>query len=167
MRPGAIGLLALVGCVSEDGGGGGGDRSEALAPICINEVMPDNESTLAVEGETPDWVELHNPTDDPVALDGWRISESRDGGTPLDGRTIPAGGYLVLTADSLAPWADLPFGLSADGEDLQLIGPDGSGRRVEWGYVGPDRSAARTVDCCTDGCWEIAPVGTPGASNTQ
>ena len=37
--------------------------------------------------------------DDEAALDGWSLGEQGGDETPLDGLSIPAGGYLVLVAD--------------------------------------------------------------------
>src|SRR5881397_902069 len=63
------------------------------AQVFINEVMADNQSALLNEGIYPDWVELYNPTTNPVDLSDWSMSDSIS--TPRKyifraGTTIPA-----------------------------------------------------------------------------
>src|SRR5689334_10470500 len=44
--------------------------------LCINELSPNTRiSFLDEEGVPSDWIELHNPTDADVALDGWTITD--------------------------------------------------------------------------------------------
>jgi len=176
-------VLVLVACSEEGeketGTNSGSDGStedlmdtDATGPtgtlpeICINELQPDNDATLEVDGQFPDWVELHNATVAEVTLNGWFLSESRDGGTSLDGLSIPANGYLVLTADEVWGGADLPFNLDSDGQDLQLIDPRGGGARIEWSHIRGDNSAMRQTECCLGDCWVISGTPTPGATNS-
>ncbi|MGY8688291.1 MAG: lamin tail domain-containing protein, partial [Verrucomicrobiales bacterium] len=69
------------------------------ADILISEVMTDNEDTLlAADGSSPDWLELHNDgaesvnlagfflTDDPEDLNKWELPS-------LD---LAAGGFVVI-----------------------------------------------------------------------
>ena len=65
-------LVLFVACNRNDGGSGD-------APgVCINEIMADNDATLEVDGEYPDWIELYNPTDGLVSIAGWTISDDRE-----------------------------------------------------------------------------------------
>ncbi|MCA9920528.1 MAG: lamin tail domain-containing protein, partial [Anaerolineales bacterium] len=51
----------------------GPDQSAAQSDLVINEIMASNSSTLQdpdEPGEYPDWLELYNPTNAPVSLDG-------------------------------------------------------------------------------------------------
>ena len=72
------------------------------ASIRINEFLANNTSnTLADEdGDTPDWIELHNPDGGSVSLNGFYLSD--DPGNPtkwqLPGVSIPGNGYLVIFA---------------------------------------------------------------------
>ncbi len=94
----------------------------------ISEFLADNQSGLQDEdGETSDWIELHNTsalpvntagfqlTDDPLHLDKW----------PLPASTLPAGGYLVIFASGKnrtligTPW-HTNFSLKSSGEYLAL-----------------------------------------------
>lgn len=70
----------------------------------INEVQASNGETWGVDldgdgdNEYPDWIEVHNYSDENINLDGWTLS---DGGAtfPLDGLFIARGGYLVIAAN--------------------------------------------------------------------
>ncbi len=45
-------------------------------PLLINELMAVNDDVLADEdGDFPDWIEIHNPTDTAVGLDGWHLTD--------------------------------------------------------------------------------------------
>lgn len=101
--------------------------------VVINEVMSDNDGVLAdQDGESSDWIELYNPaaaeadltgyylTDDPAELNKWQFPAT----------TMPVGGYLIVFAsnkDRAVAGAELHtnFALSADGEYLALVAPDG------------------------------------------
>ena len=73
-----------------------------IAPLQITEVMPDN-TTLVLDCEQ-DWVELYNPEDTPVSLDGYALTDGMDT-LPLTGLTIPTGGYLTILLEDGGPWA--------------------------------------------------------------
>jgi hypothetical protein len=140
--------------------------------LCINEFMPAN--TSSVQDETsawPDWIELHNPGDSPVVLDGWMLSDFRyepdkyvfDAGT-----TLAAGGYLLLWADGLPDTGPdhLGFKLDEAGGEVTLYAPDGRGSIVTYGPMAADFSIARVPNCCTgDECLTFDFRGSPGVSN--
>src|SRR5687767_1087282 len=100
----------------------------ATGPI-ISEFMASNQSTLADEdGEFSDWIEVHNPTESAVNLNGWAL---RDGGATWNfpAMTLDAGGYLLVFASDKnrrdpAGRLHTNFKLTADGEYLGLIRPD-------------------------------------------
>jgi len=59
-----------------------GGRLAKRSGVIISEVMTDNRTTLADEdGDFPDWIELHNPADEPVDLAGFGLSD--DSGDPF------------------------------------------------------------------------------------
>ena len=98
----------------------------------ISEFMASNETTLADEdGDFPDWIEIFNPTDEPVNLAGYSLTD--DAGD-LSRWTFPvealgAGERLVVFAsgkDRDVGELHTDFKLSAAGEYLALIAPDGS-----------------------------------------
>ncbi|MBB5032392.1 protein kinase domain-containing protein [Prosthecobacter vanneervenii] len=44
-------------------------------PVVVTEIQPKNDGTLRTpRGDTPDWIELHNPSSKPVDLTGWRLT---------------------------------------------------------------------------------------------
>ncbi len=96
----------------------------------ISEFMASNDDTLVLEnGESPDWIELHNPGTTGVDLAGWSLtdnSENLDKWNFPPGVSIPAGGYLLVYASGQNlrdPAEDLHtnFNLSQDGEFLALV----------------------------------------------
>ncbi len=124
--------------------------------LCLNEFMPDNQSVLVEDvGTSPDWIELHNLSDEPLSLDGWWLTDDldddQDGGQTLpEGMVVEGGGFLLLYADGVpeAGPQHLDFKLSAKGGELALMAPDGQAQVVLYGAVESDFSVARTPDCC-------------------
>jgi hypothetical protein len=99
----------------------------------ISEFMAANDSWLADEdGDFSDWIEIHNPDGAAVSLAGYHLTDSS---TNLSKWTFPAttldpGAYLIVFASGknrTDPAARLhtDFQLSADGEYLALVAPDG------------------------------------------
>jgi hypothetical protein len=92
--------------------------------ILINEIAW--AGTLASSSD--EWIELYNPGNSPVSLDGWTLTDENDIRIPLKG-TIPAQGFFLLerTDDSTVAniSADLIYsgGLSNGGESLWLRDP--------------------------------------------
>ena len=82
------------------------------------------------DGDTSDWIEIHNPTSQKVALSGWSLTDEATDldkwGFPAD--TIAAGEYLIVFAsqkDRSLAGAELHtnFKLDGDGEYLALMAP--------------------------------------------
>jgi hypothetical protein len=148
-----LGALAslLIGCGSEDpqaepssGTGSGGSASTADAgtgatvegpPIFINEIVASNVRGIRdSEGGTGDWLELYNAGQQDVDLGGYSVSDNVT--TPLKGVleagvVVPAGGVLLLWADSDVYQSDvsqgivhLPFNLAREGEGVYLFNPN-------------------------------------------
>ena len=119
------------------------------SPVVISEVMVHNQSALmAPDGSFPDWIELYNPSDAEVPLEGLILADQGDAreGTVLSGPTLPPGGYALVFADAQTGTKGelhVPFRLS-DGESVYLF--DASGRaldRVDLGETEEDCSLAR------------------------
>lgn len=102
--------------------------------IVINEFMAQNDGVLHDEnGDSSDWIEIYNGTDLPVNLDGWFLTDSA--ASPQKWRfpavILPARTHLLVFAsekDRATPGQELHanFKLSAGGEYLALLRPDGS-----------------------------------------
>jgi len=114
-------LLALPGgfCVAQE--------------LLITEFLASNDDGLRDEdGDSSDWIELHNGGLEPVNLDGWQLTDSA---ANLRRWRFPAvnlagGEFLVVFAsgkDRSDPGAPLhtDFQLDADGEFLALVSPAG------------------------------------------
>ena len=108
------------------------EARRVLAPV-ISEFLAKNDDVINdVDGDTSDFIELFNPTDQSVDLDGWHLS---DDGTNLTKWEFPAvalgaGEYLVVYASSKErddPNEQLHtnFNLAGDGESLFLVEPNG------------------------------------------
>ncbi|HWN97277.1 MAG TPA: LamG-like jellyroll fold domain-containing protein, partial [Methylomirabilota bacterium] len=106
----------------------------AAEQVTISEFLASNTSGLRDEDNTfPDWIELHNAGLTSVNLDGWFLTDAAGNLTKwrIPATNINAGGYLVIFADGknrLVPGAPLhtSFSLSAGGEYLALVKPDGT-----------------------------------------
>ena len=121
--------------------------------LSITEVMPDNKDLIL--GGAADWIELYNREDTAVKLDGYCLTDdmSKPSALSLKGKSIPAGGYLVISLDEKAP-----FHLSSAGETVYLTK---DGKKV----------AELTYGAVTDG-ESYSPEGalrwaTPGFANTE
>lgn len=124
-----------------------------IAPLQISEVMPDN--ALLILGCEQDWVELHNPENAPVSLDGYALTDdlNRPGALPLTGLTIPAEGYLTVILEDGGP-----LGLSELGETLYLTYGDETISEL------PFSAAEKGKSFDSDG---ICDFPTPGYANTE
>lgn len=121
-----------------------------IAPLQITEVMPDN--TRLALGCEQDWVELYNPEDTPVSLEGYALTDGR-GTLPLTGLTVPGGGYLAILLEDGGP-----LGLSELGETVYLT-------------CGGETVSQLTFPASENGCSFDAdgpcPFPTPGCANTE
>jgi hypothetical protein len=67
--------------------------------LVVNEIM------YAPAGGEPEWVELHNPSGDPVNVRNWSISDATNGSPHLltsAATAVPGRGYFIVTRDSAA-----------------------------------------------------------------
>lgn len=126
-----------------------GLRNACGNPVRINEV----ESS---DGDNPDWVELVNPTDEPLDVSGIVVKDEKDANAyeiPA-GTVIPARGYLVLDA--------LGFGLGG-GDSVRLFEDGEIVDSTTWG----EGHAAVTWGRCPDvsGPFAVTAESTKGAPN--
>jgi len=142
--------------------------SANLAAIRINEFMASNGDSLeCASGESPDWIELYNTSEQDVNIAGLCLS---DGKKTLDKfvfpeMIIPAKGYLVVFASGFSSGAEdeihLPFKLSADGERVVLSFEGVILDIVSFDAQEKDVSMARH----DDRSWRFSHFPTPGAAN--
>jgi hypothetical protein len=102
-------------------------------PLVISEIMADNDTGLTDEdGDFSDWIEIHNPTNDPVDLTGWSLTDD-DSQLQLwqfPAETLNSDEYLVIYASQKDRAVEneqlhTNFGLSSGGEYLALVRDDG------------------------------------------
>lgn len=150
------------------------DSGVMSPPIFINEVMSDNVSTFAdLGGGFYDWIELYNPNDSAVDLNGYALSddEAIAGKWRFPAVFIPAQGHLIVFASDLdrtnsEAQLHTNFRLSSSGETLILSDPalrlvD----RFQFPSLGPDQSIGRVPDGTTDFQFFAKADATPGAEN--
>ena len=143
-----------------------------LGSVVINELLANS-----VAGE-PDWIELHNTTNQAIDLGGWFLSDAADDLTKYEiaaGIVLPAGGYLVFDQDHHFgnvgdPGCHERFALSRDGETVYLH----SGTQSELtGYSEQERFDASDPDVSlgrhlkSTGTYNFVALSapTPGAAN--
>ena len=123
--------------------------THASEQITISEFLASNTSGLRDEdGQTNDWIEIRNAGTNAVNLDGWFLTDNDNNLTKwrFPATNIAANGFVIVFADSKdrkVPGATLHanFNLSASGEYLALVKPDGvtiatEFRQVNNGYPG-------------------------------
>ena len=132
--------------------------SSASGGLRLNEILASNRAgRLDDEGQTSDWIEIHNPGASPMRLGGYRLTN--DPNVPdkwaFPNNRIPAGGYHLvwmsgLDRVSLAPQAlrtsaaTIPFEtiLIKPGADWRyLLGSGNRQSTIGWTAVGFDDSA--------------------------
>ena len=150
-----------------------GIRSPGSSHLHINEVVSRNAGVLRDEdGDSPDWIELYNSGDSPVALLGYGLSDSE--GEPFrwvfPDVEIDPGEFLVIFAsgkDRQEPGQPLHtnFSLSAGGETLVLTAADGqTADFLTTGALKTDLSVGRQPDGVGTPVLFVTP--TPGAPNS-
>ncbi len=138
-------------------------------PVRLNELMSSNKSALLDEnGEYSDWIELLNPSDQPVDITGWMLSDGGSLFTFPEHIMQPGEAVLVYASGTLhAIEGDpyyAPFRLSASGETVTLT--DAYETPVDTVALPPleaNASYARN----TSGGWEETYAFTPGLGNSE
>ena len=146
----------------------------APAPLRISEVAVfDLEYRFSAGYENCDWVELKNVSEEPIALEGWTLSDTDDdlGRWSFPARTIRPGECLKIRCSEqpgLADdWKDLctGFKLSADAEQLFLSSPDGT--LIDWAALRgiPWYGSYGRID--GENGWFYFSVPSPGKDNAE
>jgi hypothetical protein len=141
----------------------------AIGPVVINEIVTSNSHSLVDEdGDSPDWFELLNISNQRVNLVGWGVSDDRD--MPFKwvfgGRTGLAPGETLLVyasgKDRLPRHTN--FKLDAEGEELILVQAQGQiADHVVFAGLPRDVSYGRQPDGTGDFLFLADP--TPGRAN--
>jgi len=151
------------------------DNDQAVPGICINELMASNATYQTDEfGEYDDWIEIYNPTAQPVDLALYHITDNPNNLTKYqfptgqpEKTTIPANGFLIVWADNQSTQGALHtnFALSASGEYVGLVMPNGTTiiDSVTFPGIASDVSYGRSNDCGSG--WIVFGKPTLGASN--
>jgi hypothetical protein len=141
------------------------------AQVYINEFMASNSVTLNDPdyNEYGDWLELYNAgdvyadvgghylTDDLASLKKWKIPE---------GTVIPANAYLIIWADDYSSVLHTNFKLSADGESIGFVSPEGTVLdKITYGTQITDVSYGRETDGGSK--WVFMDTPSPGAPNSS
>ncbi|MCP4848157.1 MAG: hypothetical protein GY899_09460 [Verrucomicrobiaceae bacterium] len=126
----------------------------------ISEFLTENSSGITdQDGDNSDWIEIHNPTVDPVNLSGWSLTDDAEvlNKWIFPEITLPAAGYLIIFAsgkDRTNPAAELHanFSLNSDGEYLALVAPDGItiARDFNYGQQHEDISYGTSIATTSD-----------------
>lgn len=109
-------------------------RAWAEPSAVITEFMASNARTVRdADGDYSDWIEIQNLASQPIDLAGWRLTDDDRHRTwwTFPATNLPPGGFLLVFAsgkDRAVVGQELHanFRLSADGEHLALLAPDGS-----------------------------------------
>ena len=151
-----------------------GDSSVTGPSVVINELMADNDNTLAdPQGDYDDWVELHNLTDSAVMVTGLYLSDKEDEPTKWvfpENTEISGNGYLIVWLDE--DGEDAPDGLHANfklsksGETLTLVGTDAQGNLVLDSITFGEQETDTALGRWPNGTGDFQVVeATPGAQN--
>ncbi len=113
----------------------------------ITEFLADNDSVLADEdGDFSDWIEIQNPTANPVSLNGWYLTDNAGDLTrwQFPNVSLDAGQYLTVFASDknrsdAGGELHTDFKLGRSGEYLALVRDDGSTISYEFAPVFPEQ----------------------------
>jgi hypothetical protein len=126
-------LVTLLSIVSMAG------PAQAAETLVINEFMASNSSFLDEDGDSSDWIEVFNQTEQAVSLDGWYLTDDPNNMKKWEfpAVEIQSGGFVVVFASGKNrrdPDGELHtnFQLKSGGEFLALVRPDG--QTIEHSY---------------------------------
>ncbi len=145
--------------------------------VVISEFMASNstdpgdpDGLLDQDGDSSDWLEIHNLSDIPVSLNGWYLTDDPDELTKWQFPDIAIDDYLLLFAsgkDRTDPEDQLhtSFSLSANGEYLALVRPDGQTIASEYAPEFPEQMSDISYGIYNEQLLYFG-IPTPGAENT-
>lgn len=140
--------------------------------VIINEFMADNESGILDEsGAFEDWIELYNPTNEPIDLTDYYLTDDFEDELKwaLPDTIIQPGNFLLIWADNDDEEGILHtnFGLNNDGEEIGIYSKDDQYTllvdTLSFGPQSDDISYGRNFDGADEFVFFDAP--TPGSGN--
>ncbi len=150
-------------------------RGEGYYNMYINEIVSSNFISYfdPVSSDYPDWIEIYNPNEEEVILEGYYLSDNKNYLNKhriiTQSESKVAGkGFKLFFASGVTTrrFSHLNFSLSSAGESIYLVGKNGKTiiDSLTFGQIDTDVSYGRV----TDGgeAWTIFPKSTPGATNT-
>jgi CotH protein/lamin tail-like protein/VCBS repeat protein len=145
----------------------------AIPMLAINEFMASNSTIADGSGEFDDWIEIYNPTENPIDMAGLYLTDDLSNTTKWPfpaATTIPAFGFLVVWADEdsvTQGGLHTNFRLRAAGEEIGIFDTLANGNVaievVRYGVQTTDVSSGRRPDGI--GGIVALPGASPGASN--
>ena len=149
--------------------GAGSDRVQSGEhPLRISEYMSANTAYPNADGRICDWIEIHNTSDKPFNVSGYRLSDDVTQAKyafPV-GTVIPADGYIVVYCDpETSGGLYAPFSLRRlGGETLLLMNSANTVLdEIETLRCRKNTSIVRE----TDGSFTVSAAPTPGYANTD
>lgn len=142
-------------------------QPSAQGAVVISEVVANNRTCPAPNGNYLDYIEVRNLSDGPVDISGYMLSDKPDaiGYTFPQGTVLPAGGYAVCWCDKNAQSAAYgSFGISNDGTDTLYL--YNSANVVVDQLEVPILGASIPYIRSADGSWSRGRHLTPGFENT-
>lgn len=98
----SVALTAGLASCTDSGVGSGTVMDDSVPPPIITEFLAKNQAGLPDEdGETSDWIEVHNPHAVPIDLAGFHLTDRKSDAmrwTFPAGTTLQPGAYLVVFA---------------------------------------------------------------------
>ncbi len=140
----------------------------ATAQVVLNEVVSRNAASLTdADGDTPDWIELHNVGSSPIRLLEYTLA---DGAGPerwaLPDVALEPQAFFVVFASGKNRRdgeAHADFRIAGDGEILRLYGPGGTlADEVSIPPLAPDEAYVRVSGAAG---WRRSTTPTPGGAN--
>ncbi|MEM7531759.1 MAG: lamin tail domain-containing protein [Chloroflexota bacterium] len=147
--------------------------SQNNSPVIITEFMASNNDALFDEdGDSSDWIELHNTTTSGLNLEGWFLTDDAANLTKwqFPSVTIGGNGYLVVFAsdkDRAEAGSQLHtnFRLSSSGDYLALVQPDGETIANEFPPTYPEQYGNVSFGLDPNGSQVYFSPATPNAAN--
>lgn len=161
-----LSAVIVIGAVLGQPTPSAGDTPD-MGAVILTEIMSNNETYVHANGKLLDYMELHNTTDKPVDISGYKLSDNETaiGYVFPQGTVLPAGGYLVCYCDPQAdPNVYANFRLSRDGETVWLYNSANVQLQKLEVPALPDNQPYMLDG---EGNWVIGKLATPGFENTD